>query len=457
MGRRIGVWWGGDTQFYFATGLVSACTLLAGRLVMGVWQLLAAAEALAVGLPPAAVVGYHPESQAHEICYDDVRAQGRLAQGCRPGRSAAALHPVPKPAAAQRQRDLRASGLARILTALAAWVPSRALQGEKEALNLRYEHWLFADGPPQPLPPPPPPPPQQQQLFQQAAPGGSVASGLSSQHVQPLAPAMERVLDGSAAEVAAGVPAPKRARTAATEQPPWGAAAGPAAFTPYQPYQQYQQQYPTEGLAELPPGLPAGGGVLSGLPLAGLPHAGQGPTHLLASGPLEATPAASAPAMPMPTTATPTVAEHHQPQALVAAGRSYRAFTASAPPAGFEIFVLMPGLGIHEVGVGPGWQHAVHCQPACLHRAATTTSPRWSHLPACLPARQQISVHCWSSGLVRVSGEPRDGAAGGGEAGWWAGRSSSETIQLPARIDTQSAKAMCTAAGQLYVRVDKLH
>lgn len=38
-----------------------------------------------------------------------------------------------------------------------------------------------------------------------------------------------------------------------------------------------------------------------------------------------------------------------KPQELVATGRNYRVFTAQAPPAGFELFCLLPGFSIAEV------------------------------------------------------------------------------------------------------------
>ena len=81
----------------------------------------------------------------------------------------------------------------------------------------------------------------------------------------------------------------------------------------------------------------------------------------------------------------------------------------------------------------------------------------WSQAASLPPSTYlQINVRCWINGQVRISGEPRHGAAPGLAGIGWAAPTSSETIQLPARIDTASARALFTAAGQLYMRVDRL-
>jgi hypothetical protein len=70
----------------------------------------------------------------------------------------------------------------------------------------------------------------------------------------------------------------------------------------------------------------------------------------------------------------------------------------------------------------------------------------------------QVSVRCWSSGLVLISGEAwRAGAGGGSVAGadGWLAPACNERIQLPARIDTRSVQALFTQAGQLYVRLHR--
>jgi HSP20 family molecular chaperone IbpA len=65
-------------------------------------------------------------------------------------------------------------------------------------------------------------------------------------------------------------------------------------------------------------------------------------------------------------------------------------------------------------------------------------------------------VRCWSNGQLRVSWEPRQSAPGEAGQGGSAARAACETIQLPAKVDSASAKALFTDAGQLYVRVDRL-
>jgi hypothetical protein len=70
----------------------------------------------------------------------------------------------------------------------------------------------------------------------------------------------------------------------------------------------------------------------------------------------------------------------------------------------------------------------------------------------------QVSVRCWSNGLVLISGEARRAGAGGASAAGadgWLAPACTERIQLPARIDTRSAQALFTQAGQLYVRLHR--
>lgn len=71
-----------------------------------------------------------------------------------------------------------------------------------------------------------------------------------------------------------------------------------------------------------------------------------------------------------------------------------------------------------------------------------------------VPQRLQVNVQCWSSGAVRISGEPR---AGGQNLAAWPPQPVSETIQLPVAIDPKSAHAKFTTGGQLYVRVNAHH
>ena len=65
--------------------------------------------------------------------------------------------------------------------------------------------------------------------------------------------------------------------------------------------------------------------------------------------------------------------------------------------------------------------------------------------PPC-PLAAQISIRCWSSGQVVI--EPCKAPASAP-----APPLPAERIQLPARIDTKSASALFTPAGQLYVRI----
>lgn len=175
--------------------------------------------------------------------------------------------------------------------------------GEEEELALGFEHWVFADGRQQGRPAP-----------------------------QPLALLGSRDL-GPAEE---GQPA-KRART---EELP-GSAGGGAAAAP--------------NPALFGQGL---GGTASQLALADLaqPLAGMAGGLLPGTAPPTSrgtTPLPSALAQ-YPTAEVALVPSPQPPPKLVASGRNYRVFTSGSQPAGFELFMLLPGMSIEEAS-RPGW------------------------------------------------------------------------------------------------------
>lgn len=71
-------------------------------------------------------------------------------------------------------------------------------------------------------------------------------------------------------------------------------------------------------------------------------------------------------------------------------------------------------------------------------------------------------MRCFSRGEVLITGSSRRTAAATAAGGGWppagpeaAAEPTSERIQLPGPIDTRSALALFTAAGQLYVSVSR--
>ncbi|KAL4437509.1 hypothetical protein ABPG77_003490 [Micractinium sp. CCAP 211/92] len=224
---------------------------------------------------------------------------------------------------------------------------------------------------------------------------------------------------------------PKRARIEELQ----GGSAGGAASAPQAALLGQGPGGPASQQPGPDPAQPAAG-LSSGLPPAAAPPSGRAATPQLPSDFLlfPATPAAPV----------------QLPPRLVATGRNYRVFTSGAQPGGFELFMLLPGLSIEEV-----------------------------------------SVRCWSSGLMLIKAEPRlprqpsaavelapGAAAAGGLGGGGAGAEAPTTpgptrlpaapatpaavspspesvqIQLPSRVDAHSATAQFTAVGQLYVRIN---
>ena len=188
--------------------------------------------------------------------------------------------------------------------------------GEVEQLALAFEDWIFAE---------------------HLLPGHQQAPGL------PLA-----VPAGGA--VAAGLGPSERVRTAASGQRP-GLEQGPVA-APRQgaaqmllgPAATQAEGYPPQLIQHPQQQQPAGVGAPGPLPVAAVPAAvpaaAAGAPAGLASAPHQQQ--QQPPPPPPPQQAV-------FPQQLVASGRNYRAFTASALPPGFEIFCLLPGLSIEEV------------------------------------------------------------------------------------------------------------
>lgn len=125
--------------------------------------------------------------------------------------------------------------------------------------------------------------------------------------------------------------------------------------------------------------------------------------------------------------------------------RNYRAYTTMDPAAGYEVFALVPGLTADEVR----WDRR-----AAMHGGWGALPVRWQRLlwhlglhlkqsnntqsfhPATLLLLLQVSVRCWSSGVVLIEGEPATSPTGPG-----ASPPLSEHVQLPTRIDTRSAVA----------------
>jgi hypothetical protein len=197
--------------------------------------------------------------------------------------------------------------------------------GEVEQLALAFEDWIFAE---------------------HLLPGQQQAPGL------PLA------VPGGGAVVAGQGPSERFYTAVSGQGVLLGMEQGPVAA-------------PRQGAAQML--LEAAGTQAEGSPpqLVQQPQQLQHPAGVGAPGPL---PAAAVPAaVPAAAAGGPAglaSAPHQQqqqpaqqqqavyPQQLVASGRNYRAFTASAPPPGFEIFCLLPGLSIEEVS---GWVDAATC------------------------------------------------------------------------------------------------
>ncbi|KAL4452081.1 hypothetical protein ABPG75_007743 [Micractinium tetrahymenae] len=245
--------------------------------------------------------------------------------------------------------------------------------GQEEELALAYEHWVFADGRQQGRPAPGP------LALMGSWDLGPAEEGPGGPQGQPAKRARtEELLGSTAGGVATGLQA------ALFGQQPAGSAAA----------------QPVPLLAS--PAQPAAGASGSLLPVAGPPTSQATMQQNLPGGfALNLL----APGVPLP---PPSPAAPLPPPKLVASGRNYRVFTASLPPAGFELFMLLPGLSIDEV-----------------------------------------SVRCWSSGLVLIKADPRPRRQPSSAAAELAAG-----IQLPSCVETRSAQAQFTAVGQLYVRIN---
>ncbi len=137
--------------------------------------------------------------------------------------------------------------------------------------------------------------------------------------------------------------------------------------------------------------------------------------------------------------------------------RNFRAYTCMDPAAGYEVFALVPGLTADEVCrggstgcVSSAWPAercvCTHGRVVCKQDVLTVLWPKvqtgqlptlqghFSFLFPCTAA--QVSVRCWSSGVVLIEGEPVNPPSGPG-----APAPLSEHVQLPTRIDTRSAVA----------------
>ncbi|GAB4819164.1 hypothetical protein N2152v2_006210 [Parachlorella kessleri] len=304
-------------------------------------------------------------------------------------------------------------------------------------------------------------------IQQVAAAAGHGLLGAASTHMPPQHPAVQQLHQGGG--TTGFVPLQLGATAAA--------AAGDPPFhnhtnflrqqlqpQPHYPHQQQHQQQQQQGFLpplSAAPGLPAPmvptaqqgtpplpghgfGGMLGSGPggflghhthnpgaTAALPAAPAGPAALGVQGSLPSMP-------PLPPGMQPRQQQQQRPEAggagdglgpradppqqLVASGPSYKAFTTNSGPPGFEIFCLLHGVTLN-----------------------------------------QIHVRCWSNGRVLIKADPPAAALLAAPAplllhetgpGQQQEPLFQQMVQLPGRLDTHSAQALFTAHGHLYVRVN---
>lgn len=71
-------------------------------------------------------------------------------------------------------------------------------------------------------------------------------------------------------------------------------------------------------------------------------------------------------------------------------------------------------------------------------------------MPTIPPQLDEVCVKAWNNGKVVIRAQPRDPAA----AQLWGVRPLDTTIQLPGPVRADSAQALMTLHGQLYVRLN---